>query len=334
MYILDAGISSKAGDFVAKIDELRLIARVARMYYEKEMSQSKIARHLGLSQATVSRALSRARNEGIVRTTINVPNGIYTELEEQLIERFGLRDAVIVDSMRNDDEQLVMRELGGAAAYYVESAIQQNEIIGLSSWSSTLLALVDAMHSVPRKSGIKVVQILGGVGNPAAEAHANRLTGRMAKLVGGEVVPLPAPGIVGSVAARQAFLEDKYVCQATNLFEQVSMALVGIGAVEPSKLLAESGNIFSADELDTLAEKGAVGDILLRFFDANGTLVDTFLNDRVMSMSLDQLSKVDKAIGVAGGQRKCDAIRGALIGRWINILITDQFTAECLLHDR
>lgn len=316
---------------MARIDELRLMTRVARLYYEKEMSQSEIARHLGFSQATVSRALNRARSDGIVRITISVPNGIYTELEEQLIEHFGLRDAVIVDSLRSDDEQLIMRELGAAAAYYVESAIQQNEIIGLSSWSSTLLALVDAMHSIHRKSGIKVVQILGGVGNPAAEAHANRLTGRMANLVNGEVVPLPAPGIVGSVAARQAFLDDKYVLQASALFDQVTMALVGIGAVEPSKLLAESGNIFSADELDMLAEKGAVGDILLRFFDANGDPVDTFLNDRVMSMSLEQLSRVDKAIGVAGGMRKYEAIRGALVGKWINILITDQFTAESLL---
>jgi DNA-binding transcriptional regulator LsrR (DeoR family) len=109
------------------------------------------------------------------------------------------------------------------------------------------------------------------------------------------------------------------------------MALVGIGAVEPSELLAESGNIFSADELDMLAEKGAVGDILLRFFDTNGNPVDTFLNNRVMSMSLEQLSLVDKAIGVAGGMRKYEAIRGALVGKWINILITDQFTAEHLL---
>ena len=318
---------------MARIDELRLITRVARLYYEKEMSQSEIARHLGFSQATVSRALNRARSDGIVRISINVPNGIYTVLEEQLIEYYGLRDAVIVDSIRNDDEPLIMRELGAAAAYYVESAIQQNEIIGLSSWSSTLLALVDAMHNVHRKPGIQVVQILGGVGNPAAEAHANRLTGRLADLVGGEVVPLPAPGIVGSAAARQAFLEDRYVCEATSLFDKVTMALVGIGAIEPSKLLAESGNIFSADELALLSKEGAVGDILLRFFDLNGDPADTFLNDRVMSMSLDQLRKVDKAIGVAGGMRKCEAIRGALVGKWVNILITDQFTAECLLSD-
>lgn len=319
---------------MSQTNEIRLMARVARLYYEKGMSQAEIARHLGFSQATVSRALDRARKEGIVRIAISVPGGIYSDLEEQLIDRFDLRDAVVVDSLQSDDEQLIMRELGAAAAYYVESAIRKDEIIGLSSWSSTLLAMVNAMQSVRRKSGIKVVQILGGVGNPVAEVHANRLTGRLANLVHGEVIPLPAPGVVGSIAAREAFLEDRYVRQATSLFDQVTMALVGIGAIEPSPLLAESGNIFSADELKMLTDSGAIGDILLRFFDEHGAPVDTELTDRVMSMSLAQLSRVDKAIGVAGGRRKCDAIRGALAGRWINILITDQFTAECLLEEQ
>ena len=77
-----------------------------------------------------------------------------------------------------------------AAAYYLESAIRPNEVIGISSWSATLLALVDALHSVPRKPGVKVVQILGGVGNPSVEAHATRLTSRMAQMVHGEAVYL------------------------------------------------------------------------------------------------------------------------------------------------
>ena len=116
------------------------------------------------------------------------------------------------------------------------------------------------------------------------------------------------------------------------LFDQVSLALVGIGAVEPSELLAESGNIFSDEELDILRNEGAVGDILLHFFDENGEPVDTSLNNRVVSMSLPQLQKVDSAVGVAGGRRKQEAILGALRGRLINILITDCYTANRLIE--
>lgn len=315
---------------MAQIDELRLMARVARMYYERDMRQSEIAKQLGLSQATISRLFKRAKEEGIVRISVNVPPGVYSDLEEALISAYDLRDAIVVDCMR-EDEQIIQRELGAAAAYYVESTIKPNEVIGLSSWSGTLLALVDAMHPVPRKNDVQVVQILGGIGNPAAEIHAARLTERFAKLVNGKATFLPAPGVVGSEAALQVLREDPYVQEATTLFDQVSLALVGIGAVEPSDLLAKSGNIFSDDELNYLRSQGAVGDILLHFFDAAGQPTKTALDNRVMSMDLQQIRRADRAVAVAGSLRKQNAILGALLGKWINVLITDCFTAERLV---
>ncbi len=315
---------------MTRLDELRLMTRVARMYYERGMRQSDVARQLGLSQATISRLLGRSKDEGIVRISVNVPQGVYSQLEEDLIAAYDLRDAIVVDC-DSENEQIIQRDLGAAAAYYVESTIKPNEVIGISSWSSNLLALVDAMHQVPRKSGVEVVQILGGVGNPGAEVHATRLTSRLARLVDGKATFLPAPGIVGSKASLGVLLADPYVEEAMTLFNQVSLALVGIGAVEPSELLADSGNIFSEEELDILRNKGAVGDILLHFYDENGEPVDTSLNNRVVSMSLPQLQKVDRSVGVAGGRRKLKAILGALRGDLINVLITDCFTASRLM---
>ena len=315
-----------------RIDELRLIARVARMYYEQDMRQSEIAKQLGLSQATVSRLLNRSREEGIIRISVNLPKGVYTELEETLVKKFGLRDVIVVDSL-DDNESLIQRDLGAAAAYYLEAAIRPNEVIGISSWSATLLALVDALHTVPRKPGVKVVQILGGVGNPSVEAHATRLTSRMAQLVKGEAVYLPVSGVLASEAARDILMADEVAQQAIRLFDQVTIALAGIGAIDPSPLLAQSGNIFAPQELELLRHEKAVGDLLYRFFDLNGNLVETGLEKRVISMSLEQLSKVSRAVGVAGGSRKYASILGALRGRWINILVTDHFTARRLANE-
>jgi len=315
-----------------RIDELRLIARVARMYYEWEKSQAEIARQLGLSQATVSRLLSRSKEEGIIRISVNLPNGVYTELEETLVKKFGLQDAIVVDSLE-DNERMIQRDLGAATAYYLESAIRPNEVIGISSWSATLLAMVDALHPTPRKPGVKVVQILGGVGSPSVEAHATRLTSRMAQLVKGEAIYLPVSGVLATEAARDILVADEVVQQAIRLFDHVTTALVGVGAIDPSPLLAQSGNIFAPQELDLLRQEKAVGDILLRFFDQNGKLVETGLEKRVISMSLEQLSKVSRAVGVAGGSRKYAAILGALRGHWINILVTDHFTAKRLASE-
>ena len=107
-------------------------------------------------------------------------------------------------------------------------------------------------------------------------------------------------------------MDDRYVRAAVATFAQVTTALVGIGAVEPSKLLAASGNVFAQAEIDLLRERGAVGDILLHFFNKEGKAVLSPLNDRVISMPLDQLARVDRSVGVAGGARKRQAILGAL----------------------
>ncbi len=314
---------------MARIDELRLMTKVAHLYYDQDMTQPEIAVQLDLSQATVSRLLKRARQEQIVRVTVSVPYGVYAGLEERLQQTYGLKEAVVVDSVEHSDQ--ILRDIGSAAAYYLGTTLRTGDVIGVSSWSTTLLAMVDALQPQARASQIKILQILGGLGNPSAEIYASRLVGRLANLLRGEAVLLPAPGVVGSPEVVPILLEDRYVHDAMNLFDQITIALVGIGTVEPSGLLASSGNIFSPEELDMLRGAGAVGDIGLRFFDATGTPVVTPLNERVIGMTLDQLQRVKRAVGIAGGKAKLSAIRGALQGRLINVLITDRFTAEHLL---
>jgi DNA-binding transcriptional regulator LsrR (DeoR family) len=193
--------------------------------------------------------------------------------------------------------------------------------------------MVNAMRPSQRFKDTRVIQILGGVGSPNAEVHATQVTRRLADLIGGEATLLPAPGVVGSRNARDVLMKDRFVREALDLFPKVTLALVGIGATEPSRALASSGNVFSPQEIKLLAGKGAVGDICLRFFDSGGREVLTQLNDRVISMELDQLRAVKRVVGVAGGRRKTNAIRGALAGKLVNVLITDLASAERLLAE-
>jgi DNA-binding transcriptional regulator LsrR (DeoR family) len=308
---------------------MRQIAKVAGLYYQRGKRQADIAAQMSVSQSTVSRLLKRAEQEHIVRITVSVPPGAHTELEDELEGRYGLKEAVVVDTV-GDDEQ-ILRDLGSAAAFYVESTLQEGDVIGISSWSATLLAMVDAMHPLPRSAKAEVVQILGGVGNPSAEVHAAHLTGRLAAFTHGSSVFLPAPGVAGSAEAARVYMEDPFVRSAAERFGHVSLALVGIGAIEPSRLLASSGNIFNEDELALLRARGAVGDICLRFFDAHGQRVVTPLDERVIGIEPEQLRTVARSVGIAGGHRKHAAIDGALAGGLINVLITDLGTAEALI---
>ena len=310
--------------------ELRLIVKVAALYYENGFQQNEIAKKLDLSQATISRLLRRARDEKIIQISVNNQVGVYSDLEIKIQSEYKLKEVIIADSMDESEEE-ILRSIGKAAAYYLESTIKSNDVLGISSWSSTLLAMVNQMHPLQNGRSNCVVQILGGIGNPTAEKHATHLTSRLAELIKGTPKFLPAPGIVKNVETKKIYLEDPFVKEAFNIFDKINVALVGIGDVEPSLLLQSSGNIFSQKELKNLRHLGAEGDICLRFINQDGRLIKTPLNDLVIGISLEKLKNTTRAIGIAGGKRKVKAIKAALMGKWINVLITDNFTAKKLL---
>ncbi len=127
---------------------------------------------------------------------------------------------------------------------------------------------------------------------------------------------------MGQAETRRILFDDPFVRQALDWFDRVTLALVGIGTIQPSHLLVQSGNAYGPVEAEELERCGAVGDICLHFFDAYGRPVSTALDSRVVGMSLEQLARVPRTVAVAGGRRKCAAIRAALQGGHVNVLVT------------
>ncbi len=314
---------------MARVDELRLMAKVARMYYMQGLRQQGITERLQIHQSTVSRLLKRAREANLVRISVNNPTGIFAEMEDRLVGQFQLKDAIVVDCPA--EEAPLVRDLGAAVAYYVETTLKPGTVIGISSWSRSLYAMVDSLHPGDYCHGGKVVQILGGVGQVGAEHYAIYLAQRLAAVIGATPVLLQAPAVVGSAEAQRVLASDPSVRAAAEFFERLDIALVGIGSMEPSKLLANSGNIFSPAERAELSGQGAVGDICFRYFDARGEPVKSPLMQRVIGIELSTLRRAKRVVGVAGGRRKVASILAALRGRWIDVLITDRRAAEALI---
>lgn len=313
--------------------QLGLMVKAARMYHEQNLSQAEIAAKLNVSQSRVSRWLTDAVREGIVRTIVVAPAKTESDLEDAVAAKYGLRAVVIAD-LHSEDEAAIIRGIGAAAAGYLEVTLTGGNRIGLSSWSSTLLATVDAMSPRNVKTAESVVQVIGGVGNPEVQVRATHLADRLATVTKGTPRYLPAPGIVSSRGGRDALLEDPFVAEVAADWDRLDTLLVGIGSIEPSPLLVQSGNSLNESNLNALAASGAVGDICLRFFDKHGTLIESELNDRVLGISPEQMLRVDRRIGIAGGTRKYAAIRAAVEGKWINVLITDKKTALKLESDK
>ena len=309
-------------------ENARLMTKVARLYHEQGLSQPSISSRLHISQSRVSRLLTKATEVGIVRTTVVNTAGVYAELEDELEKKYSISEIVIVDTA--DSEEQILKSLGSAAAHYLESTLTGGDKIGISSWSSSLLSTVEAMRPKVSKVADEVVQVIGGVGESNAQAHAVRLAGRLAEVTGARVSYLPAPGLVNSPEAARALFANQNISSVLKSVEGLTLLLVGIGSIEPSKLLKESGNSLSDKERKDLARLGAVGDVCMRYFDEDGKSLKTNLDKRIIGIQPDQLKKISRRVAVAGGSRKFKAIKAALDGGWVNVLITDYKTAKKL----
>lgn len=310
--------------------DLRLMSKVSALYYLQDLKQRQIAERLHLSRPKVSRLLQEARNRGIVQISVSPPTGSFIELETALEQKHGLEEVLItaVDVQpTNGDTSFLKQQIGTAAAQYLRRTVEDGDVVGIT-WGTTLQAMMEALQPVST-TGVHVVQTLGGVGPPEAEAHAADLSRRLAQRLGGRLTALPTPGIVDSVAARDVLLADRHAQAALDLFPQIDTAFVGIGALGTNPIFHEDSAV-SRSTYERLVAAQAVGDIALRFFDADGQQVRTSLDDRLIGITLEQLSRVDRVVGVAGGPQKIDAIRGALRGRLVDVLITDHATARAL----
>lgn len=310
-------------------DQLRIMGRVARMYYERGMRQAEIAAELHLSSAKVSRLLKRAAQEGMVRTTVVLPPTVHTDVEFALEEAFGLAEAVVVETGGSDDA--VLPALGAAAAVYLESTLSGEPVVGISSWSSSLLAAMTAMQPTNGYRLEEVVQMVGGHGTHDVELKSSQLIGRFARLTGARAYLVPAPGLLGSAEAARRLLADPAVEAVVRRWDEISVALVGIGGIDPSPLIQQSGNALPPEELRQLKAAGAVGDVCLRYFDVDGRHVDSEVDARIVGIEPEQLLAIPRRIGVAGGMRKLEAIRAALRGGWVSVLVTDIAVARALL---
>lgn len=314
------------------IEQLRLITKVARLYHQSGLKQPEIAERLDMSQASVSRALREAELLGIVHISVHVPKGIYTEIEMELAKIYGLSTAVVVEPAGPDEKELLLA-MGDGAASYLENTVPKCENIGISSWSESLLYAVSAMRPIAKSQTQHIVQVLGGIGVSLSNSMATRITERLAQVCGAEPVYLLVPGICSDAESRSAMMRERSCQYVFDFFNKLSLLLMGIGTLEPSRYLSDSGNRMTAEEQDELRSLGARGDVLQRFIDERGKPVNSSFESRVIGLTLDQALGIPRRLGVAGGMRKFEAIRSVLRGGYLTALVTDVEVAKRLLEE-
>jgi deoxyribonucleoside regulator len=307
-------------------EKISKIVEAAKLYYQLDYSQQEIAKKLEVSRPTVSRLLKQAKDLGIVDIRINNPLETGEILTEQLKVKFNLKDALVV-SVPEYENEVVKHFLGEAAANYLFQIVEEFDVIA-TSWGTT-------MYEVAKKLKHKncnettIVQLNGGVSHSETKTYASEIIHLFGEAFNTQTFLLPLPAIVDHIVVKQAIEADRHINKILEKGRNANIAVfsVGIPAVDSVLLQAE---YFTRDDRQLIQSK-AVGEICSRFFDRNGSICIESLNNRTIGIELSDLAKKQKSILVAGGPKKLDAIYGALKGKYANILITDDQTAELLL---
>ena len=295
-----------------------LAVKTAWYYYMENMTQQQISQKLGVSRIRVIKMLEQAKQEGIIQFKIRQDGEQHMQVERQLAEKWGLKDTFVVPTP--NAEENINETIAKAAAMYISHRISENCFInmGYGDTLSRILNHLATMNEYP----ISVVSLTGGVSYYLPNAQSRTFNAKL--------YLIPSPLLVSSRDMVAAIREEPSVKEVFRMVRLATMTLVGIGGMSDNATILKNG-ILSKNDFLYLSMKGAVGDVLSHFIDKDGVPVQTDVDNRLISTSLKTLRELDNVIGVAAGPAKVNAIRAALNGKYIDILITDEETALQLI---
>lgn len=321
-------VSAMTGSTTREREEL-LASEVARLYFERQLSKVAIGARLGVSRFRVARLIDRALEMGLVQIVFSERVLFDHELARQIETRFGLRLCIVA---RDCDAATAegLRHLGGVGASIVADLISPSETIGVS-WGATIAAFA-ARLPYRDSSGVHVVQLAGGSGRLRGHQNASEVARLVADRLGATFHPLYAPAAVRTPSLRDHLLREPDIQATTRLWDRISLALTGIGALGDSP--AGTGpavltKVFDSSSLDSLRRAGAVAELMLTAIAEDGSSVVE--GGIPIAITLDQLRRAERTVAIAGGVCKSRAITAALRSGVIDILITDDAAARTMI---
>ncbi|USQ79162.1 sugar-binding transcriptional regulator [Ornithinimicrobium faecis] len=303
------------------------LVRAAWYYYVEQLTQDQIARRLSVSRASAGRLLEKSRRSGVVSFTINSDYLPVFEVGRRLMEVYGLRDTVVIPAADGQSTQAqTVQRLAHGAAQYLKNHLQFGNTLAMG-WGYTVGATFELLPP-ELMSNVSTVTLTGGV--DAYVKNLRRLRGTTAGVTRDWVIPTPI--LVSSAKLAMQLRAEDGVRTVIDRSHNADHAVIGIGGLTGEPTLALSGYA-SAEELERYAAEGAVGDVLGLFFDKDGKLLELPIHHRRIGIGIDELKAIPNVVGVAGGNDKIEAIRGALAGGYVDVLITTEEAARSLLGD-
>lgn len=315
---------------VISMDESQheLLARIASMYYEQELTQNAIAAELNLSRVKVYRLLKEAREKQVVQVKVTWPARRDKQLEEALQQRYGLKEALVLKTTTPGSP--VLPRLGQLGAGYLERILEDGMTMAICLGSSTY-EVTNAI-SPDFRARVRVAQAMGSMPFAMKELDSAALARQLAQKLGGEVFYLSSPLMADSPEAAAVLRSQREIERTLAAARQADVALLGIGSLDPDRSGFVRAGFITPEEMAGLAAGGAVGDMGGQFFTLCGQPFPCEFGRRVIGLTFDDLCRIPTIVAVARGPDKTRAILGALRTCIIKVFCTDDETATQVLN--
>ena len=306
-------------------DDLK--TKVAWLYYMEGMTQDEISKTLGLSRSRVLRILASSRQSGMVQIRVTTKLSYCVSLERALETRYGLERAIVIP--KPQDASATQDIIGSVLGGYLSENIPEKATIGLG-WGKTLSASLPGIE-YRDQTGISVLSMLGGL-TRVSGANPSEFAWRLADRLNAECYLMAAPVFAPDARTREALLSHPGIQEIFRRASRLDLAILSVGDLSPFSTVSEYF-LLERDELSALQAAGAVGDVLCRFIDADGNIIDHPVNERVVAVDPRDLRGARKLVLASGGWQKYEVIRGAMRLLKPHVLITDELVGERLVNE-
>jgi len=323
-------VRMKPGKATAPREEIvvaRQMHQALVLHFLEGLTQGQIADRLGISQPTVNRLIKRGRQLGLVEIKIRSPVEPLVDLEERLLALGGLERAVVVPTV-SDNPQTALQAVGEAAARLLVEEITDGDRICITGGKG--VSAVVAGLQAPRRFDVEVIPLTGCV-QGKHYTDVNHVSSLMADRLGGHAYQIHAPLFADSPAECAMLMNMRAVSDVFSRAREATIAVVGIGSILTDDSSYYDLHPSSSMDRDAIERSGARSELLAHLLDDDGRICGYSLNDSLVSVGLEEFRSITTKIGVASGPNKAWPILSVLRGSHLNVLVTDEATAQTIL---
>lgn len=309
-----------------EFDQQRQMYSVLVLHFIEGVKQSEIAEKLNLSHTKVNRMIAAGRKAGMVKISISSPYQRLVDLENDVTQRFGLKQSVVTPTV-SDNPETTLQMVGRVAANHLLETLRDGDVIAITG-GKAVSAVVENLEA-ERRFDIRVVPLTGGV-QGKHYTDVNHLATQLADKLGGTAQLVHAPLFAEDEQQRDLLMNVASIRDVFDLARQATVALVGIGSVQAPgsgyyDLLPDPARGGQA-----LVDAGIAGEFLAHLIKADGSLAEIDLNSRVVALDPADLANCPTIIGVAAGSLKAGPVAATLAGRFLTSLVVDEEIARAL----